>query len=199
MNLAEKSQAVLDLFGELDSEVKQFSSEAGLGCVSGCGFCCANPQVPASPQEFLPLAFDLYEKGLAESTLIALEEHSEQKNCIVYRSQSEDGSKGFCGNYSKRGMICRLFGASARRDRLGKKELIICKILKVEKAKEYIEATQRINEDMEIPLATGYYTRLKDIDESLCHQHPINRAISLALELVLRYKFYEEDEIASDS
>lgn len=199
MNLAEKSQAVLDLFGELDSEVKQFSSEAGLGCVSGCGFCCANPQVPATPQEFLPLAFDLYEKGLAESTLIALEEHSEQEKCIVYRPQSEDGSKGFCGNYSKRGMICRLFGASARRDRLGKKELIICKILKVEKAKEYKEATKSINEDMEIPLATGFYTRLKDIDESLCHQHPINRAISLALELVLRHKFYEEEEIASDS
>lgn len=199
MNLAEKSEAVSDLFGELDSEVKQFSSEAGLGCVSGCGFCCANPQVPASAQEFLPLAFDLYEKGLAESTLIALEAHTEEEKCIVYRSQSEDGSKGFCGNYSKRGMICRLFGASARRDRLGKKELIICKILKVEKSKEYKEATQRINEDMDIPLATGYYTRLKDIDESLCHQHPINRAISLALELVLRYKFYEEGEIASDS
>lgn len=199
MNLAEKSQAVLDLFGELDSEVKQFASEAGLGCISGCGFCCANPQVPATPQEFLPLAFDLQKKGLAESTLIALEAHTEEENCIVYRSQSEDGSKGFCGNYSKRGLICRLFGASARRDRLGKKELIICKILKDEKADEYKEATQRINEDMEIPIATGYYTRLKDIDESLCHQHPINRAISLALELVLRYKFYEDGEITTDS
>ncbi len=199
MNLAEKSKAVLDLFGELDSEAKQFTSEAGLGCVSGCGFCCANPQVPATPQEFLPLAFDLYDKGLAESTLIALESHTEQENCIVYRSQFEDKAKGFCGNYSKRGMICRLFGASARRDRLGKKDLIICKILKQEKSKEYDEATQRINEDMEIPIATGYYTRLKDIDESLCHQHPINRAISLALELVLRYKFYEGEEISSDS
>ncbi len=199
MNLAEKSQAVLDLFGELDSEVKQFASKAGLSCVSGCGFCCANPQVPATPQEFLPLAFDLHEKGLAESTLLTLEAHTEEENCIVYRSQSLDGSKGFCGNYSKRGMICRLFGASARRDRLGKKELIICKILKVEKTHEYNEATQRINEDMEIPIATGYYTRLKDIDESLCHQHPINRAISLALELVLRYKFYEKGEITPDS
>jgi len=52
---------------------------------------------------------------------------------------------------------------------------------------------------MEIPIATGYYTRLKDIDESLCHQHPINRAITLALELVLRYKFYEEAEAAPDA
>jgi uncharacterized protein len=193
MNLAEKSQAVLDLFGELDSEVNQFTSEAGLSCIAGCGFCCANPQVPATPQEFLPLAFDLHSKGLAESTLLELESHTESGNCIVYRPQSEDGSKGFCGNYSKRGMICRLFGASARRDRLGEKALIICKILKEEKAEAFQEATRRINDDMEIPVATGYYTRLKDIDESLCHQHPINRAIALALELVLRYEFYENE------
>lgn len=96
-------------------------------------------------------------------------------------------------------MICRLFGASARRGRLGKKELIICKILKEEKAEKYQEATLRINQDMEIPLATGFYTRLKDIDESLCHQHPINRAITLALELVLRYKFYEEAEASPNA
>jgi Fe-S-cluster containining protein len=194
MNLAEKSQAVLDLFVELDSEAKQFAAEANLSCLSGCGFCCANPQIAASAQEFLPLAFDLYEKGLAESTLVGIETATEAGKCVVYRPQSDDGSKGFCGNYSKRGMICRLFAASARRDRLGKKALIICKILKEERPDDIQNVTARINDDMEIPLATGYYTRLKDIDESLCHQHPINRAISLALEAVLRYKFYEDQD-----
>lgn len=193
MNLAEKSQAVLDLFEELDSEAKQFTAQANLSCLSGCGFCCANPQVSATPQEFLPLAFDLYEKGLAESTLTGIELATEAGNCVVYKPQSEDGLKGFCGNYSKRGMICRLFAASARRDRLGKKALIVCKILKDERPDDIQRVTSRINDDMDIPLATGYYTRLADIDESLCHQHPINRAISLALEAVLRFKFYESE------
>ncbi|MDR7131572.1 Fe-S-cluster containining protein [Algoriphagus sp. 4150] len=194
MNLAEKSQATLNVFGELESETKQFASESGLGCVAGCGFCCANPKVPASPLEFLPLAFDLYDKGLAESTLTLVESKDEGASCVMYRAQSEDGKKGFCGSHAKRGMICRLFAASARRTKYGKKDLIICKILKEEKPEEFLLASERINDDMEIPLATAFYSRLDEIDQSLCQQFTINEAIAFALELVLRYKFYEEQE-----
>ncbi|WP_439488637.1 YkgJ family cysteine cluster protein [Algoriphagus sp.] len=194
MNLAEKSLATLNVFGELEAETKQFVSESGLGCVAGCGFCCANPKVPASPLEFLPLAFDLYEKGLAESTLTTLEKLEEGASCVMYRSQSEDGKKGFCGSHPTRGMICRLFAASARRTKYGKKDLIICKILKEEKPAEYNLASDRINKDMDIPLATAFYSRLEEIDQALCQQFTINSAIAFALELVLRYKFYEGQE-----
>ncbi|MEB2774714.1 YkgJ family cysteine cluster protein [Algoriphagus sp. D3-2-R+10] len=195
MNLAEKSQATLNVFGELESETKQFVSESGLSCVSGCGFCCANPKVPASPLEFLPLAFDLYYKGIAESTLTLLEGKDEGASCVMYRSQSADGTKGFCGNHSNRGMICRLFAASARRTKYGKKDLIICKVLKEEKAEDYLRTSERINTDMDIPLATAFYSRLEEIDQSLCQQFTINEAIAFALELVLRYKFYQEQEV----
>lgn len=195
MNLAEKSQAILNVFGELESETKQFVSESGLGCVSGCGFCCANPKVPASPLEFLPLAFDLYDKGLAESTLALLDSKDEGTSCVMYRSLSEDGRKGFCGNHTKRGMICRLFAASARRTKYGKKDLIICKVLKEEKGEEFLHTSERINKDMDIPLATAFYSRLEEIDQSLCQQFTINEAIAFALELVLRYKFYQEQEV----
>ncbi|TXD77907.1 YkgJ family cysteine cluster protein [Algoriphagus ratkowskyi] len=195
MNLAEKSIATLKVFTELESETKQFVAESGLGCLSGCGFCCANPKVPASPLEFLPLAFDLYDKGLAESTLIMVENMEDDSSCVIYKPQSADGTKGFCGNHSKRGMICRLFATSARRTKYGKKDLIICKVLKEEKAYEYRNTSERINNDMEIPLATSFYSRLEEIDQSLCQQFTINEAIAFALELVLRYKFYEEQEI----
>tara|TARA_R110002020_G_C16218523_1_gene767482 strand:+ start:676 stop:1275 length:600 start_codon:yes stop_codon:yes gene_type:complete len=195
MNLIEKSQATLDVFGELESETKQFVSESGLSCVSGCGLCCANPKVPASPLEFLPLAFDLYKRGLAESTLASLEDNEERVSCIMYRSQSDDGKKGFCGNHTKRGMICRLFAASARRTKYGKKDLIICKVLKEEKTSAFIQTSERINEDMHIPLATAFYSRLDEIDESLNQQMTINEAIAFALELVLRYKFYQDQEV----
>ncbi len=195
MNLTEKSQATLDVFVELESDTKQFVSESGLSCLSGCGFCCANPKVPASPLEFLPLAFDLYDKGLAESTLLLLESKEDGASCVMYRPQSEDGKKGFCGNHSKRGMICRLFAASARRTKYGKKDLIICKVLKEEKTSAYIETSERINIDMDIPLATAFYSRLDEIDQSLCQQFTINDAITFALELVLRDKFYEEQKV----
>ncbi|MFN3998887.1 YkgJ family cysteine cluster protein [Algoriphagus sp.] len=191
MNLFEKSEAVRQLFQDLEEESRQFHSEAGMGCVSGCGFCCANPEIPASPLEFLPLAFDLYEKGIAEEIANQLALQDQLGNCIVYRSQQTDPTKGFCGNYSNRGLICRLFGASSRRNKYGKNELITCKILKAEKKEAFEIAASRINSDLEIPTATAYYTRLADVDQSLASQYPVNQAILMALELVLRFKFYE--------
>lgn len=194
MNLFEKSEAVRKLFQELDQESKQYHAESGMGCISGCGFCCANPEVPASPLEFLPLAFDLFEKGIAEEIANQLSLQDPPGNCIVYRSQKEDVTKGFCGNYANRGLICRLFGASARRTKYGQKELITCKILKAEKKEAFLLTSTKINMGMEIPMATGMYTRLADVDEYLANQYPVNQAILMALELVLRFKFYETTE-----
>lgn len=194
MNLFEKSEAVRKLFQELDEESKQFHAESGMSCISGCGFCCTNPEIPASPLEFLPLAFDLFEKGIAEEIANQLALQDKLGNCIVYRSQKEDVTKGFCGNYTNRGLICRLFGSSARKTKYGQKELITCKILKAEKKEAYILTSSQINMGMEIPMATGMYTRLGDVDEYLANQYPVNQAILMALELVLRYKFYEGTE-----
>ncbi len=194
MNLFEKSEAVRKLFQELDEESKQFHAESGMSCISGCGFCCANPEIPASPLEFLPLAFDLFEKGIAEEIANQLALQDNLGNCIVYRSQKEDVTKGFCGNYTNRGLICRLFGSSARKTKYGQKELITCKILKAEKKEAYTLTSSQINMGMEIPMATGMYTRLADVDEYLANQYPVNQAILMALELVLRYKFYEGTE-----
>lgn len=195
MNLLEKSKAVEEIFQELEQESRQFHEQAGMGCLTGCGFCCANPEVPASPLEFLPLAFDLYEKGIADDLANQLANQENPGICVVYRSNPADVTKGFCGNYSKRGLICRLFGASARKNnKTGLKELITCKILKAEKAAEFQSVTARINSDMQIPLAPAFYTRIKDIDEALTNQYPVNQAILMALELVLRYKFYQEGE-----
>jgi hypothetical protein len=151
--------------------------------------------VPASALEFLPLAFDLYEKGLAEELAAQLAADKSKGVCVVYRAQSADLSKGFCGNYAKRGLICRVFGASARKNnKTNLKELITCKLLKAERPEAFQEVTTRINSDLDIPLAPAYYTRLKDVDEALSALHPVNEAILLALELVLRYQYYQEGE-----
>jgi hypothetical protein len=39
---------------------------------------------------------------------------------------------------------------------------------------------------------------IEEIDDQLAQQHPINTAIKLALELVLRYKFYQEGELLQE-
>ena len=194
MNLAEKSQAVTILFEQLGAESKQFASESGLGCISGCGACCANPDVSSSPLEFLPLAFDFYNKGLGDTILSLLDSEEKNENCIVYRAHSLEGEKGYCTNYANRGLICRLFAASARKNKYGAKELIICKKLKNEKSEKFIETSKRINSDLEVPVASKFYQLIEEIDSSLSNQYPINTSIRLALETVMRYKYYQEEE-----
>ncbi|MGM0943825.1 MAG: YkgJ family cysteine cluster protein [Bacteroidota bacterium] len=194
MNLIEKSQAVLKLFEELEQENKEYRAQGGMTCVSGCGKCCASPKVSASPLEFLPLAFDFYSKGIAEVKLKLLEEQSQEESCLLFRKTSEDGSKGYCTNYAYRGMICRLFGSAARRNKSGRKELITCKILKEEKNEEFLELDKNINADLAIPMATNYYSQLNDLDQYLSASYPINEAIQRAIEVVLRVKHYEEEE-----
>lgn len=194
MNLFEKSLAVKQLFQQLEEESRRFQAEGGVDCIAGCGFCCVNPKISASPLEFLPLAFDLYEIGVAEDMANTLALQEELQNCILYRPNATDPTNGLCGHYSGRALICRLFGSSARKTKHGQKELITCKILKAEKADAIARATKEINSGAEIPMATAYYTQLNDVDESLTTPYPINQAILVALELVLRFKFYQEAE-----
>ncbi|NVJ86560.1 MAG: YkgJ family cysteine cluster protein [Algoriphagus sp.] len=198
MKLSEKSQAVLELFRDLEVESRAFAERADLGCVVGCGKCCANPTIPASPLEFLPLAFELYEKGAIEASLRILESLGEDGFCLLYRPTSEDESKGFCSNHTSRGLICRLFASAARKNKHGLKELIICKVLKEHKFEQYKQATLAIQEDLDVPLAASFYSQLRDIDNYLSQTMPINQAIRIAIETVLQFKFYEESESAEE-
>ena len=72
--------------------------------------------------------------------------------------------------------------------------MITCKILKEKHREDFLEATRRINQGLDIPIATGWYTRLEDIDSNLSRQFPINQAILMALESVLRFEFYQSEE-----
>lgn len=194
MNLREKSLEVRKVFTELDIEIKAFMEQSQLSCISGCGACCANPNVHASVLEFLPLAFDLFEKGKAEKALELLEEVGQDANCIVYKSFSEDGKSGMCSDYANRGMICRLFGSAARRNKEGKKELITCKIIKEQKADLYQKTAIAIKEGGAVPSTGDTYSQLSNIDFQLTQeQFPINIAITKALQTVLSYMFYVEN------
>jgi Fe-S-cluster containining protein len=195
MNLQEKSLEVRKVFDELDLEIKAFLEASKLTCITGCGFCCSNPKVSASVLEFLPLAFDLYQKGKAEKALDLLKDSNEDKYCIIYKSVSTDAAMGFCSDYQNRGLICRLFSSSFRKNKEGGKELITCKKIKENKRDLFEKASMEINEQMPIPSSSGTYSKLYNIDFHLTsEQMPINKAIKKAIEAVLTFKYYHENE-----
>lgn len=189
MSIEQKVQRVEDLFKDLEKESIQFEKSSGLSCVAGCGKCCTHPDIEASPLEFFPWAFHLFLQGEAENTLKLLAE-TKSATCFIYQPLAFI-DKGKCGAYKYRGLICRLFGFSANTDKYGKLRLATCKIIKEGQAEKYETINESINQGLKVPIFTEYYMRLSQIDFRLGNRIlPVNQALKLALEEVLRYYEY---------
>jgi len=176
------------LHSELDDEIKSFQASTGLHCLNGCGKCCLKPDIEAAPLEFLPLAMSLHREGLAEAWLEKLQ--NQEPICKVY-DEGQSGP-GKCSRYNDRGMICRLFGYSARKNKYGQKEILTCTIIKEEQKKLFELASAEIQTKLSVPVAADYYARLRAIDQEYGSNYlPVNKAILIALQIVLTYYHYK--------
>lgn len=191
MTIEDRVRAVEELFAGLDTEIATFQNVTGLGCRSGCGKCCTHPDVEASPLEFLPWAFHVFLNGKGEETLEDLKS-STSTICHLYRPLTVlDQNSGRCGDYMYRGLICRLFGYGAGRDKFGELRLATCKIIKEGQAANYKTAIEAIKKGLYVPIFTDYYMRLNQIDFKLGNSIlPVNKAMKIALEEVLQYYAY---------
>ena len=191
MSIEYKVRSVEHLFLGLDKQISNFQNESTLQCKSGCGKCCSYPDVDASPLEFLPWAFHLFLNSTAETTLAVLRAKS-NSICQIYTPLSLlESAKGSCGDYAYRGLICRLFGFGANRDKYGALRLATCKVIKQSQAMAYADAQEAIQKEMPVPIFTDYYMRLSQIDYHLgTIILPINKALKMAIEEVLSYYAY---------
>lgn len=191
MSMESRVRAVEALFAGLDREIAIFQSESGLGCKAGCGKCCTYPDIEASPLEFLPWAFYLFLSGKAETTLEELKVGN-NSICHLYRPLSVlDSNSGRCGDYKYRGLICRLFGFGATRDKMGELRLATCKIIKENQAELYENSKVAMKNGLYVPIFTDYYMNLNQIDFRMGNSIlPINKALRAAIEEVLQYYAY---------
>lgn len=99
---------------------------------------------------------------------------------------------GLCTEYPHRGLICRLFGYSARTNQSGKKELVTCQVIKTEQAEVYNKTVEMISGGADVPVINQFYMQLHAIDSELTKKQSINEAIKWAIEEVLQYYSYRE-------
>lgn len=191
MTIKQKVKAVEKLFERLDTEIREFRQETGIYCIAGCGKCCNKSDIEASPLEFLPLAFYWFINGKAEEMLAKIEEN-QSAHCLVYQPLSfNDQNKGNCGEYLYRGLICRLFGYGAGKDKYGQLRLVTCKLIKENQVAEYNKAIELLKAKSTVPIFSDYYQKLMQIDFRLANELlPINSAIQQAIETVLQYYAY---------
>lgn len=188
MVLEEKVLAVERVFEKLDSDIASFQSWSGLHCSWGCGKCCFKPDIEATILEFLPFAHYLYQQDLALLWFEKLKD-SDSSICLILNPTQEGA--GLCSQYKHRGLICRLFGYSARTNKYAEKELVTCQIIKTEQNEKYGEASQKIAAGNSVPVMNQYYMQLHAIDFELAREFfPINEAMRRAIEVILHYYAY---------
>lgn len=190
MSLDQKVAAVEQVFANLDHAISEFQSWSTLHCNHGCGKCCFKPDIEATTLEFLPLALQLYKEGSAEKWR---DELLKEESTICKVLNPTQGGAGLCSRYAHRGLICRLFGYSARTNKYSKKELVTCRIIKTEQADQFVKAENEIEADRPVPVMTDYYHQLQSVDPELTRDfYPINEAIRRAIEEVMQYYAYRE-------
>ncbi len=186
--LLEKVKAVEALFEQLDAEIAGFQSWSTLTCAMGCGKCCYKADIEATILEFMPFAHFLYVQDCAYDWLDNVTSNSSTICAILNPAQA---GLGLCSEYKHRGLICRLFGYSARMNKYNKTELVTCTIIKREQAHEYESAALKVTEGAGIPVINQFYMRLHGIDADLSREFfPINQAIKRAIEVILHYYAY---------
>lgn len=192
MTLYQKAKRVERLFVQLDKEIAAFSTNSGLSCLKGCGFCCTKPNVTATVLEFLPFAMHSFLNGYAEAAHQQLTDRTD-KVCHIFKFSEPGTTQGFCSQYAERGMTCRLFGFSARKAKDEALQLYTCDLIKTQKAEDYQRSVAYVQQRKKVPVVSEFYQKLKNIDDYLASEmHPINVAQAKALELVLQYYSYRK-------
>jgi len=190
--LEEISIQVEKFYTALDKDLASFQTQANYSCIAGCSKCCSSPNVEASILELLPYAFYLYKNNTAENAYDSLLLNISPV-CSLYKPVQTVLQKGGCSDYQHRAVICRLFGFSFTRDKVGKSTLLVCKDIKATYPDVYNAVNTQAEEGLHVPLATNYYNQLSAIDYPLSQkQYPINEAMRLAIEMVLNHFHYSE-------
>lgn len=190
MNIQQLVQDLQLFYDEMGTTFSDYQKSTGLNCGSGCGKCCDNPEITATMIEMLPLAWDFYQRGIAEQWLDKLNTQ-DLSLCPLAKFHSEDRMKGQCSEYKFRPSICREFGVSGHQKKDGTKALAVCKYIKKEADHSLIQKAE--SDQASIPLMSEWTRRLSTLHPDLINGYkPVGESLKLALEKVLLYAQYSQ-------
>lgn len=172
---------------QADAATSRFALDSGFACPPGCGACCLSPNVEASALDMLPAALALFEQGVTRAQVA--EGLSGRTDCHFFQRTTPDGHKGRCGLYPHRGLVCRLFGFSQRRNKQGEAQLVVCRVMRDHIAPTQVQQAERgvSQGTLQAPQLSALYAELRDLDPAHAEVEPhINQALLKAMERVER-------------
>jgi len=172
--------------------MSSFQDWSKLTCKTGCGKCCTKADIEATVLEFIPFAYHIYMLRQSEAWLDRFNAH-EDPVCLFFNPST--AGMGSCSQYKHRGLICRLFGFSARTNKYANREFVSCQTIKTEQTDNYQFTVEKVRAGDPVPVMNQYYMRLVGIDPLLAREFfPVNEAIRRAVETVLHHYTYQEEE-----
>jgi Fe-S-cluster containining protein len=190
MTLSKNLAAEISIeYKKVSAEFSHFQNSNKLSCIEGCGKCCMK-NVSCTPIELLPMAYDLLERGKAES-VIEKAINYKGENCFLFAVSNQSTGMGTCTEYNNRPLVCRSFGVAARK---GKNDLVqysVCRPLKENKTEQYAELLNKKFSDISIPFIEILSSRLAALDPAFFEEElPINQSLAIVLEKVLMHAYY---------
>jgi uncharacterized protein len=190
MNIREFSQSLQNIYDDMGQTFSTFQKASGLNCLEGCGRCCKNPEVEASPLEMFPLALRLWDEGKLEFWLDKLENPA-QDHCLMFNPDPTDANKGQCSVYNERPTVCRMFGVAGHFNKYREITLSVCKYIR--ETYPELTAIRESEAGEETPMLANWGYRLVQLDPELIQNRmPLNLALKNALERVALYAQYQE-------
>lgn len=186
---------VMESYAQIDREIDAFQLTTQLQCPPGCGWCCENPNVEATPLEMMPLAIELFQRGEVEAWLARVQAVNHTGACVFYRPDPLVAGNGRCQVYQWRPAICRLFGFATITNRAGQPELATCVRHKQMAADAVERAQAAITDGLTAPNFAELCQQVANLDPYLGTQRlPINQALQVAIERVgLQLQMQEQD------
>ncbi len=178
---------VLQRYHVIDHKIKIFRVRTGLRCPLGCGICCDSTRVEASVLECLPLAWEIFRRRKEERISLAVEDNQREADsrCVLFCSDEGAAGLGRCSYYPFRPLVCRLFGYAARRDKTGRPELRLCKVMREQSSENSILSNLPDTHHMDPPVYQDCFLQIASIDPAKGFRlSPINAALKAALDYV---------------
>lgn len=199
VKLTEKSLSKLQEFRNLAAQIRQqydemtevfggFQAASKLHCPKGCGKCCANPSIEATPLEMLPMVIDLLDSNKLTTQL--LDSLDQFELCFVFSKSPHDYTRGECLEYKNRPSICRMFGVAGHKLKDDTVSVSVCKTLKDKHPNEYLEFKANLKD---APLMSKWSTKIRVLDPELGFKYyQINQAFKIMAHKILLLSDYNQ-------
>lgn len=176
--VSERIKKIRSIYNKLEKKQQKFCDDFDIHCAKGCGTCCEHftPDISEAEAEFL--AYGLIKEGKDEFVYeLLMNKEENDKYCPLYIKDSEF----HCSVYKWRPLICRLFGATASKNKNGECVFRKCKYNSIG---HDVCSCEFAKNSKAVVLMSDYGEMINEIDPNSQTKELINKALPKAIDKV---------------